>query len=39
MKKISYILLLVIAACTLNACGQQGVGPSKPATPDKAVEK
>lgn len=31
MKKISLILLLMMAVTTLVACGDQGVGPSKPA--------
>jgi len=30
MKLISQVLLLVIAVTTLAACGEQGVGPSKP---------
>jgi hypothetical protein len=30
MKLISHVLLLVIAVSTLAACGEQGVGPSKP---------
>jgi predicted small lipoprotein YifL len=30
MKKISYVLLLMIAVTTLAACGEQGVGPAKP---------
>ncbi|WP_292564104.1 hypothetical protein [Methylomonas sp.] len=31
MKKISQILLIMLAASTLlAACGEQGVGPSKP---------
>ncbi len=30
MKLISKILLLVIAVTTFAACGEQGVGPSKP---------
>lgn len=30
MKTISHILLLMIAVVTLAACGEQGVGPSKP---------
>lgn len=40
MKKISQILLIMIAASTLlTACGEQGVGPSKPkATATKAAE-
>ncbi len=32
MKKISRFLLLIIAVSTLAACGESGVGPSKPAT-------
>jgi predicted small lipoprotein YifL len=35
MKKISQILLILIAVSTLAACGEQGVGPSKP-KPDAA---
>ncbi|MEQ1529649.1 MAG: hypothetical protein ABL925_10055 [Methylococcales bacterium] len=31
MKTISHIMLLIIAVSTLAACGEQGVGPSKPA--------
>jgi predicted small lipoprotein YifL len=31
MKTVSYVLLLMIAVTTLTACGEQGVGPSKPA--------
>jgi len=30
MKLISQVLLLVIAVSTLAACGEQGIGPSKP---------
>jgi len=30
MKKISQILLILLAVTTLAACGEQGVGPSKP---------
>lgn len=30
MKKISQILLITFALTTLAACGEQGVGPSKP---------
>jgi len=30
MKKISQILLIMLAVTTLAACGEQGVGPSKP---------
>lgn len=30
MKKISYVLLLLVAVTTLAACGEQGVGPAKP---------
>jgi predicted small lipoprotein YifL len=31
MKKVSYVLLLLVAVTTLAACGEQGVGPGKPA--------
>ena len=31
MKIIAHIMLLVVALSTLAACGEQGVGPSKPA--------
>jgi predicted small lipoprotein YifL len=31
MKKISQFLLLMVAVSTLAACGESGVGPSKPA--------
>jgi predicted small lipoprotein YifL len=37
MKIISQVLLLVIAVTTLAACGEQGVGPSKP-KPEAAKE-
>jgi len=30
MKTISQVLLLIITVSILAACGQQGVGPSKP---------
>ncbi|PPD33281.1 MAG: hypothetical protein CTY19_08300 [Methylomonas sp.] len=30
MKKISQILLIMLAVTTIAACGEQGVGPSKP---------
>jgi len=30
MKIMSQILLIMIAVTTLAACGEQGVGPSKP---------
>jgi predicted small lipoprotein YifL len=30
MKKVSYVLLLMIAVTTLAACGEQGIGPAKP---------
>jgi len=36
MKTISHVLLLVIAVASLVACGEQGVGPSKPATQESA---
>jgi len=39
MKTISQILLLVVAVSTLAACGEQGVGPSKPAASQELVTK
>ncbi len=38
MKTISRILLLMIAVTTFAACGEQGVGPSKP-KPESAAAK
>ena len=38
MKKISVALLLMIAVTTLAACGEQGVGPSKPASNQESAK-
>lgn len=38
MKKISFALLLMIAVTTLAACGEQGVGPSKPASTQESAK-
>lgn len=38
MKKISFALLLMIAVTTLAACGEQGVGPSKPAATQESAK-
>jgi len=38
MKTISHVLLLVIAVASLVACGEQGVGPSKPAASQEAAK-
>jgi predicted small lipoprotein YifL len=38
MKKVSYVLLLLMAVTTLAACGEQGVGPSKPAANQESTK-
>lgn len=38
MKTLSKILLVMIAVSTLAACGEQGVGPSKPAAASQTAE-
>lgn len=38
MKTISHVLLLIIAVATLAACGEQGVGPSKPAASSESAK-
>jgi hypothetical protein len=38
MKTISHVLLLIIAVASLAACGEQGVGPSKPATSQESAK-
>jgi hypothetical protein len=38
MKKISYVLLLLVAVTTLAACGEQGVGPSKPGATQESAK-
>jgi predicted small lipoprotein YifL len=38
MKTVSYALLLMIAVTTLAACGEQGVGPSKPASTQESAK-
>jgi predicted small lipoprotein YifL len=38
MKKISYVLLLLVAVTTLAACGEQGVGPGKPAANQESAK-